>query len=454
MEKDNKHKLLKKYLIYIIYSIIIFVLSSFDFQGSPKSSGWYQQWFPNMNGSTIASLTFLDSLTGYAVTSINSDTLCYILKTTNGGDNWNIKYSYHPPYTNISFNKIQFVNNTTGYASAEYTSLFKTTNGGDNWNTIYTGLYPQDMAVINKDTILFVYNSLLTGGVWRSTNGGLSWQALGPIGGSGQPSRIYMYNKDLGFNVGNTGMKKTTNGGVNWFTVTGQGCSSIILVDSMVGWKCWDSIKKTTNGGLNWFAQKTPNVSHSFMNGTCFSALNKDTVWMVGALSNYSNPINPIYKTTNGGINWGYQNADSAHLVGSFGFILFINKNIGWAKNNVAEYLIHTTTGGNDTTFYTGINSITQIPPKNFELKQNYPNPYNNSTLIEYYINESGWVKLKIFDIAGREMATLVNEVQSTGGYGVPVSVQLSSGVYFYKLIYTNKKGEMQMDVKKMVVLK
>jgi hypothetical protein len=63
-------------------------------------------------------------------------------------------------------------------------------------------------------------------------------------------------------------------------------------------------------------------------------------------------------------------------------------------------------------------------------------------------------VKLKIFDITGREMATLVNEVQSTGGYGIPVSVQLSSGVYFYKLVYTNKKGELQMDVKKMVVLK
>jgi hypothetical protein len=161
----------------------------------------------------------------------------------------------------------------------------------------------------------------------------------------------------------------------------------------------------------------------------------------------------PLYKTTNGGINWGYQiPADTSIDSLTYRYIQFTDKNNGWAWEYNSG--IHTVTGGGDTTFYTNINSISNGIVKNFELKQNYPNPYNNSTLIEYFINEPGWVKLKIFDIAGREMATLVNEVQSTGGYGIPVSVQLSSGVYFYKLVYTNKKGEMQMDVKKMVLLK
>jgi len=49
---------------------------------------------------------------------------------------------------------------------------------------------------------------------------------------------------------------------------------------------------------------------------------------------------------------------------------------------------------------------------------------------------------------------TAVNEVQIAGGYGVPVDIQLSSGVYFYKMVYVNKKGEMQIDTKKMIVLK
>jgi len=51
-------------------------------------------------------------------------------------------------------------------------------------------------------------------------------------------------------------------------------------------------------------------------------------------------------------------------------------------------------------------------------------------------------------------MATLINEEQNTGGYGIPIAVQLSSGVYFYKLVYINRKGEMQMETKKMVLLK
>jgi len=226
------------------------------------------------------------------------------------------------------------------------------------------------------------------------------------------------------------------------------------FIDSMTGWRAGCNILKTTNGGLNWSWQKLPNLNITYNLMLKFSFANKDTAYGIGGVIHYPTCFaGLLYKTTNGGINWGYQIPDTNFGIGDYYFIDFINKNNGWAFwfSNKA---IHTVTGGGDTTFYTGINNITQIPPKNFELKQNYPNPYNNSTLIEYYINESGWVKLKIFDITGREMATLVNEVQSTGGYGMPVSVQLSSGVYFYKLVYTNKKGEMQMDVKKMVLLK
>jgi photosystem II stability/assembly factor-like uncharacterized protein len=446
MDNVNKHKLLRKYLIYIFYSFIILILSSFNFQGSPKSSGWYQQWFPNMNGSTIASLTFLDSLTGYAVTNQNSSVQSYILKTTNGGNNWNIILTSYP-----NFNKVIFLDLNTGFASANTDALFKTTNGGLNWTTTSnSGIYPKDMAVLNKDTILYVTDSGFDGGVYRTTNGGLNWQALGQVGGSGQPNRIYMFNKDIGFCQGGQ-MRKTTNGGVNWFAITGETYQDIKFIDTLKGWKTYGTsiIGVTTNGGLNWTSQQLPNIGHAY-NYTQLSVINKDTVWMIGN----SYYFGLLYKTTNGGANWGYQRADTSIHITLDRLLWFVNGKVGWASSIFYNSLIHTTTGGNDTTFYTGINNITQIPPKNFELKQNYPNPYNNSTLIEYYINESGWVKLKIFDIAGREMAMLVNEVQSTGGYGMPVSVQLSSGVYFYKLVYTNKKGEMQMDVKKMVVLK
>ena len=443
------HKIFSKVLDVLIVLCLLTFFASFGFRDS-RSGGWYQQFFPNMNGNTIASLTFLDSLTGFGVTSINPDTLCYILKTTNGGDNWNIKYIYHPVAPTISFNKIQFANNTTGYASANYTSIFKTTNRGDNWFSLFTNLGPQDIAVINSDTVLAVFNDIIDGGVYRTTNGGLNWSPLGPTGGSGQPSLIYMFDKNMGFCQGGQ-MRKTTNGGVNWFVIPGESYQDIKFFDTSRGWKTHGSniIGITTNGGLNWSSQLLPNINHAY-SGESLSIISRDTVWIVG--NEYYFGL--LYNTINGGINWGYQFADTSIHITLDHFVNFVNNKIGWAYSNYYNSGVHTISGGSDTTFYTGINNITQNSPKNFELKQNYPNPYNNSTLIDYYINEPGWVKLKIFDITGREMGTLVNEVQSTGGYGIPVSLQLSSGVYFYRLQFISQSGDIQIETKKMIVIK
>ena len=447
--------LFSKTLTFLTVLCLLVFFASFGFKDS-RTSGWYQQWFPNMNGSTITSMTFLDSLTGYAVTSTNSSVQAYILKTTNGGDNWNIIYTYVPPSTNSGFRKIQFANSNTGFASTNYTNFFKTTNAGLNWIDLSSVIFSDDdMAVINADTILAVSSSGLDGGVFRSTNGGLNWQALGPTGGSGQPNIIYMFNKDIGFSDDNSvgsRMKKTTNGGVNWTLLApNESFADIKLIDSLTGWKCSGDIKKTTDGGINWNLQQLPQLFSNNMINLSISNINKQ--WGVGGFTVINNKAYGImYKSTNGGINWGYQLADTSIHIVRYWSVNFINNNIGWAYATSTG--VHTTTNGSDTTFYTGINNISQSPPKNFELKQNYPNPYNNSSLIEYYLNESGWVKLKIFDITGREMATLINEEQNTGGYGIPIAIQLSSGVYFYKLVYINRKGEMQMETKKMVLLK
>jgi len=445
-------KYISKILDILIAVVMLLFFASFGFRDG-RTSGWYQQWFPNMNGSTITSMTFLDSLTGYGVTSINPDTLCYILKTTNGGDNWIIKYSYKPPYSNISFNKIQFVDNNTGYASAEYTSLFKTSNGGDNWSTIYTGLYPQDMAVINKDTILLVYSSILSGGVYRSINGGLSWQALGPVGGSGQPYSIYMFNKDIGFNLGSSGMKKTTNGGLNWFVIPNETYSGIKFIDTLTGWKCWDSIKKTTNGGLNWFAQRTPSISLNFAPYSSFSINNRDTIWMVGA-RNFSHI--PIYKTTNGGINWGYQIPDTTVSNYSFTFISFINSKVGWVSLMQNNYEIHTKDGGDDTTFFTGIKLVENFIPSGYTLGQNYPNPFNPSTNIPFELNESGYIILKVYDITGRTIKEMINGRWGKGRYILDFDgSSLPSGIYFYRIEITGDITKtLYIETKKMLMIK
>jgi hypothetical protein len=73
--------------------------------------------------------------------------------------------------------------------------------------------------------------------------------------------------------------------------------------------------------------------------------------------------------------------------------------------------------------------------PNALQLQQNYPNPFNPSTTIEYSIADEGQVMLKIFDILGREVAELVNEVKSPGTYSVSFDgLRLASGVYIYQL--------------------
>ena len=77
--------------------------------------------------------------------------------------------------------------------------------------------------------------------------------------------------------------------------------------------------------------------------------------------------------------------------------------------------------------------------PSQLALIQNYPNPFNPSTNIEYSIPNTGKVILKIYDLLGREISTLVNEVKQPGNYQVKFDAsKLSSGIYFYKLQFGN----------------
>jgi len=70
-----------------------------------------------------------------------------------------------------------------------------------------------------------------------------------------------------------------------------------------------------------------------------------------------------------------------------------------------------------------------------YRLYQNFPNPFNPATIINYKINQRGFVTLKVFDIAGRELSTLINELRNAGAHSITFNGSyLSSGVYFYKL--------------------
>jgi hypothetical protein len=88
--------------------------------------------------------------------------------------------------------------------------------------------------------------------------------------------------------------------------------------------------------------------------------------------------------------------------------------------------------------------------PSEFNLAQNYPNPFNPSTKISWQSPIGSWQTLKVYNVLGNEVATLVDEYKSAGNYEVEFDAsQLTSGIYFYKI----QAGSF-VETKKMVLLR
>ena len=120
-----------------------------------------------------------------------------------------------------------------------------------------------------------------------------------------------------------------------------------------------------------------------------------------------------------------------------------------WAQNQtsiMSHILSENTTQMN----LTGIKNENNNIPASFSLSQNYPNPFNPTTIIKYSIPKSGIVTLRIFNMLGQEVATLVNQEQQSGNYSVNFNAdKLASGVYMYRI----QSGDFSLT-KKMTLLK
>ena len=96
------------------------------------------------------------------------------------------------------------------------------------------------------------------------------------------------------------------------------------------------------------------------------------------------------------------------------------------------------------------INSLSVATPTDFALSQNYPNPFNPSTINQFDIPKASFVTLRVYNILGQEVMTLVNEDKKVGRYEVEFNAPtLSSGIYFYRL----RAGE-HVSTRKFVLLK
>jgi hypothetical protein len=383
--------------------------------------------------------------------------------TTDGGYNWTTVSN------EIHCLDMQVIDSTTMYSvgnvilSARY-KLFRTFNCGATWDSVANlcpGKY-DGLSFVDKNTGWISGDNGSNDCIWKTTDGGIHFTQITDSTGGG----VIRFTKHK-VNGGYTGWNdswstaefwKTTNSGNNWsqMQIPVQYLHDFMFIDENTGWLTeWgNDIYKTTNGGYNWFVQSYPYGNGIEKSAENIFIVNSDIVfisgykYLPGSLQHII-----IFKTINGGTNWGYQEINM-NLAGGGGLLYFINSLTGWCYNGLGGF--HTTNGGGSI-LYSAIENINLKNPDNFKLSQNYPNPFNPITKISYELPKDSKVSLIIYDILGKEIRRLVdNEFKQAGIYSIDFNEpSLASGVYFYRLVALDSFGKTSYNkVKSMVYIK
>jgi hypothetical protein len=201
------------------------------------------------------------------------------------------------------------------------------------------------------------------------------------------------------------------------------------------------------NGNYHTVSQK-----HGSLKGWYkFSPVGNDLLYIVvGMLDSDSSAIGAGAVTiTNAITNWTEFNIPIFYTPGSpnpVATLITIHISNGTGFANVGSFALIDQLSFTDPSAVEQINGL----PSDFSLSQNYPNPFNPSTKIEYSIPEQSLVQLKVYDILGNEVVTLVNEEQSAGTYRVDFSSEnFSSGLYIAKLTTGNLTKTIKMTLMK-----
>ncbi|MCX6162130.1 MAG: T9SS type A sorting domain-containing protein [Ignavibacteriae bacterium] len=367
-----------------------------------------------------------------------------VVRTTNKGVAWT-NVSGNLPVTSDMYCIYGFdANNAivTGGPAAG-TFVWKTVNGGVNWTQTFaeTGGFMDGFYFLNATTG-FMYGDPVAPStrwsLWKTVNAGANWDSTGlyvPSGGTyGTNNSMFGLGNDIWFGGGTSALPHSSNAGVTWAnqTLPGTGCTAIWFNSPAVGLSDGGltSFAVTTNGGTNWTNLNSTAISIASITGE------GSEWWFVG----YSGGVN---YSTNIGANWSQQYP----LPGTGGTYTHIT------KSRTGNTLWAVRTNGGISRYgdpITGVTPVSATVPDNYSLSQNYPNPFNPVTKINFAIPKSGLVTLKIYDILGREVKTLVNEVKAPGNYAIEFNgSELTSGVYFCRMQSADFN-----DVKKLVLLK
>jgi len=387
----------------------------------------------------------VDSSTCWSVLGFSSE----FVRTTDGGATWSGSLipgtaGYEASYITSTDANSAWVafSDPSGLTSG---GVFKTTDGGASWaqqTTAFAQSGGDPLFIKFFDAVNGVAVGNPNGGNWEiytTTNGGDNWTQVSspnipaPLSGehaytAGHPSA---FGNNFWFSTSKQSLYKTTNRGLTWTVARdvfpGAIGMGVAFKDNLNGLLTGDGpnigIRRTTDGGNTFVPVSAPaNLTPSFI--TAVPHAPGSYVATTFALFGW-HPGSAY--TTDDGATW--------HTVDytSHGRSVFISPAVGWSGSSfdsVYKYI-----GPPLQPPLSGVLSEKGDLPAKFELRQNYPNPFNPSTTMSYRLSTEGFVTLKVYDLLGREVATLVNEQKHSGTYDVRFEgVGLASGTYFYKL--------------------
>ncbi|MBS1494109.1 MAG: T9SS type A sorting domain-containing protein [Bacteroidetes bacterium] len=326
-----------------------------------------------------------------------------ILKTTDAGQTWD---SHYKRDDSIFYRKISFINSQFGFLLGEPVGIVRTTNGGSNWikdyidtNTFVHGFPVWDIKTIGTQFGIACGGFQdLAGVIWRTTNAGVNWTSQGV---APEPLfALHFYDNQ------------------NFIAVGGD-------------FEYGASLVKTTNAGANW--DYTP--LNEFGIGLNLSFRTESDGWMALGLGQ------KFLYTFDGGLGWRTIPTPNLETILD---VHFSSKRHGVAVGQHAAILIYNSS-------LVAIDNNTSKLPSSIELKQNYPNPFNPETIISFSLDKPQYVSLKIYDMIGKEIKTLVEGVTGPGEHKIRFDAsEIPAGIYFYTLKTDNKVYQ----TKKMILVK
>ncbi len=384
-----------------------------------------------------------------------------VLHTTNGGLLWSVQDPESVDtvtFISSPASPLSFINSATGWVIGTLRGLFnpngavlyKTTNGGSSWSrqdlTPWTNGFAIQFVDANNGWAVVATGTLpnIAGAIIRTTDGGVSWTP----GYTATNAVVIPFFVDAnnGWMMRDTilasgqeadltcpcELLRTTDAGQSWtrqlrdLTLGGYRTMGVVNVSN--AWVVGDSAKvlRTTNGGGTWAPISVSNMRSGSDNQAAFF-LTASIGWVGGENVNFNNSV---FRTTNGGGTWATQSIPISRSVRD---LFFVDANNGWLA--AGDGIAHTADGG--------VTDVRELPPSGIpdqiHLAQNFPNPFNPSTRIDFSIPSSQFITLKVYNLLGKEVATLVQGMRSRGNYAFEWTPEgLPSGVYVCKLTAEN----------------